>query len=218
VAGAFWLRVVLVCALLVSSGAVRLWQARRVHDTLEAGRTSAFPLKELPLTLGSWRGADAILDPRIARHTGASDAVFRRYVDQDTGATVEVIVLYGPAVELFIHAPEVCYAGAGYTQSGVPERRVVTARGVTAPFQSLVFEKGQRGDADILEVYYSWRHQGHWTPELGVMKQIERIPGMYKVQLARRLTEHERRDVGNPCESLLEFLVPEIERRLKPAS
>jgi EpsI family protein len=209
---------VLVCALLVSSGAIRLWHARRVRETAESGRTSAFPLKELPLTLGNWRGADAILDPRIAQHTGASDAVFRRYVDQATGATVEVIVLYGPAVELFIHTPEVCYSAAGYTQSGVSGRRVVTTRGVAAPFQSLVFEKGQGGDADILEVYYSWRHQGHWTPELGMMKQIERIPGMYKVQLARRLTVHERRDVDNPCESLLEFLVPEIERRLTPAS
>ena len=37
---------------------------------------------------------------------------------------------------------------------------------------------------------------------------------MYKVHLARRVTEQERRDVGNPCESLLEVLLPELERRL----
>ena len=48
---------------------------------------------------------------------------------------------------------------------------------------------------------------------VATIKQFERVPGMYKVQLARRLTEQERRDVGNPCESLLEVLVPEIERR-----
>ena len=41
---------------------------------------------------------------------------------------------------------------------------------------------------------------------------------MYKVHLARRLTVQERRDVGNPCESLLGILVPEIEHRLAPAS
>jgi hypothetical protein len=216
--GVFWLRVGLVCALLVISGAIRWWQAGRVHDWFQAGKQSAFPLKELPLTLGSWRGADAILDPQIAPHTGASDAIFRRYVDQATGTTVELIVLYGSAVDLFVHIPEVCYTGAGYTQSGFPDRRVVASGGVAAPFRSLLFEKGQGGDAEVLEVYYSWRYQDHWTPEWGIMKQMERIPGMYKVHVARRLADHERRDVGNPCESLLEVLVPEIERRLAPAS
>jgi EpsI family protein len=216
--GFYWLRVVLVCALLVGSGAVRSWQAGNVGAMLEAGRKPSFALKEVPLTLGSWRGADANLDPQIARRTGASEAIFRRYVNQATGAVVELIVLYGPAAELFIHMPEICYPAAGYTQSAGPDSRVVTADGVEAPFRSLVFVKGQGAEADIEEVYYSWRYQGRWTPALGTMKQFERIPGMYKVQLARRLTEQERRDVGNPCESLLEVLVPEIERRLAPAS
>jgi EpsI family protein len=216
--GFYWLRVVLVCALLVGSGAVRSWQAGRVGAMLEVAKKPSFALKELPLILGSWRGADAILDPRIAQWAGASDAVFRRYVNQATGVAVELIVLYGPAAELFIHMPEVCYPGAGFTQSASPDRRVVASGGVEAPFRSLVFVKGQGADADIEEVYYSWRYHGRWTPELGTMKQFERIPGMYKVQMARRLTEQERRNVGNPCESLLEVLVPEIERRLAPAS
>jgi hypothetical protein len=216
--GSYWLRVVLVCAILAGSGAVRSWQARRVGAVLEAGKKPSFSLKEVPLTLGSWRGADAILDPRIARWAGASEAIFRRYVNQATGVDVELIVLYGPAAELFIHMPEICYPAAGYTQFAGPDRRVVTWDGVEAPFRSLVFVKGQGADADIEEVYYSWRYQGRWTPELGTMKQFERIPGMYKVHVARRLTDQERRDVGNPCESLLEVLVPEIEGRLAPAS
>jgi hypothetical protein len=216
--GFHWLRVVLVCAILLGSGAVRSWQAGKVSALLGAGKKPSFSLRELPLTLGSWRGADAVLDPQIARRTGASEAVFRRYVNQATGAVVELIVLYGPAAELFIHMPEICYPAAGYTQTAGPDKRVITSEGVEAPFRSLVFVKGQGTEADIEEVYYSWRYQGRWTPELGTMKQFERIPEMYKVHLARRLTEQERRDVGNPCESLLEVLVPEIERRLAPAS
>ena len=59
---------------------------------------------------------------------------------------------------------------------------------------------------------------GSLVPEFGTFKQFERIPGVYKIQLARRLTEQERRDVGTPCESLLDVLVPEIEHGLAPAS
>jgi hypothetical protein len=216
--GLYWLRVVLVCGLLAGSGAVRAWQARNVGAMLEAGRKPSFALSALPLTLGSWRGADAILDPQIARRAGASEAISRRYVNQATGTAVELIVLYGPAAELFIHMPELCYPAAGYTQSAGPDKRVVTSEGVEAPFRSLVFVKGQGAEADIEEVYYAWHYQRRWTPELGTIKQFERIPGMYKVQVARRLTEQERRDMGNPCESLLEALLPEIERRLAPAS
>ena len=207
----------LVCTLLVGSGEVRWWQARRVGALLEEGKKSPFPLKSLSPTLGSWQGEDATLDPQIARRTGATDAIFRRYVNQSTGASVDVIVLYGPAAEMFIHMPEVCYPGAGYTQSAGPDQRIIAHGGVQAPFRSLVFVKGQGAQTDLEEVYYSWRYQGHWTPQIGTIKQFERIPGMYKVHLARRLTEQERRDVGNPCESLLEVLVPEIERRLTPA-
>jgi hypothetical protein len=216
--GFHWLRVVLVCAVLVGSGGVRFWQAWKVDALFETGGKSSFPLQELPLTLGSWQGADASLDPQIARKAGASDAISRRYVDQTTGATVELIVLYGPAVELFFHTPEVCYPGAGYTQLDGPDQRVIGTGGVHAPFRSLVFVKGQVADADRVEVYYSWRYHGRWTPEFGTFKQFERIPGVYKIQLARRLTEQERRDVGPPCESLLDVLVPEIEHRLAPAS
>ena len=39
---------------------------------------------------------------------------------------------------------------------------------------------------------------------------------MYKVQLARRVSGRERRDIGNPCESFLAALLPEFERRAVP--
>jgi hypothetical protein len=208
----------LICAALVGSGGGRSWQAWKVNALFEKGKKSLFPLRKLPLTLESWQGEDAILDPQIARKAGASDAIFRRYVNQTTGAAVEVIVLYGTAVELFFHTPEACYPAAGYTQYGGPDQRLIGSGEAGARFRSLVFVKEQDPEAGRIEVYYSWRYQGRWTPEFGSFKQFERIPGVYKIQLARRLTEQERRDVGTPCESLLDMLVPEIERRLAPAS
>jgi hypothetical protein len=51
-----------------------------------------------------------------------------------------------------------------------------------------------------------------------VYKRFERLPGMLKVHVTRHVMgEHERRDIGNPCESLLEALLPALERRLAAA-
>lgn len=211
---AIWTRLLVVCALLAGSGELRRLQARRVGAVLTEGRKSPFPLKELPLNLGPWKGETAELDPQIARSTGAVEHVFRRYVNQMTGVSLDLIVLYGPAADMFIHSPEVCYPKAGYETAAGPDDRVIRGDGFEAPFRSLVYMKGEGGQTERQEVYYSWRFNGRWSHQIGTFKQLERIPGMFKVHLARPVTENERRDVGNPCESLLEALVPEIEHRL----
>lgn len=214
----FWVGAALACVALVGSGGVRLWQERQVATLLEEGKHSPFPLAEMPLTLGPWRGETAKLDPRVAANTGSVDHIFRRYTNQLTGAAVDVIVLYGPSTQMFIHAPENCYPGAGYLQvEGAGSRVVDIGEGRRAPFRSLVYAKGEAAAGVRQEVYYSWRYLGKWSPNVGTHKEFERIPGMYKVHLAREVSERELREVGNPCESLLEHLMPELERRIEAA-
>ena len=169
------------------------------------------------MTLGTWRGESVALDPKIARGAGATDIITRRYVDQRTGAAVDVIVLYGIPTEVYQHSPEVCYPSAGFERIEGPGRRTITAGRLEAPFFSLVYSKGEGGQAGLHEVYYAWRYNGRWLTETGPYKQFERIPGMYKVQLDRVISERERRDVGNPCEAFLEVLLPELEGRLAAA-
>ncbi len=211
----FWVRVVLCCVLLLGSGAARAWQARRVTRQLDEGRRGPrVDLETIPLALGSWRGSATVIDEQIARGTGADQIVTRRYVNQETGVPVDVILLYGPAAEMSIHSPEVCYPSAGYIPVGDGAGKIVKAEGSNVPFRSLVYRKGEGASTDLQEVYYTWRYDDRWSPEVGIRKRFERIPSMYKVHVARRLTERERRDVGNPCEAFLAALLPELERRL----
>ena len=166
VVAARWLRLMMVCAVLVGSGGVRWWQARRVGAVLERGQELAFPAGGAADDPGDWRGEDATLDPQIARRTGATDLIIRRYVDQGTGAAVEVIVLYGPAVEMYIHMPEVCYPAAGYAQVGRPRPAGRSRRGGVGRRRSgrWSIAKGEGGQADLQEVYYSWRYQRPLDP------------------------------------------------------
>ncbi len=215
-AGSFWIRTALAAGLLLVSGAARWREAERFGVLLEHGRAAPFRLAEIPFDLGDWHGTSTDLDPRIALATGSSDSIYRLYVNQKTGVAIELFVLYGPATDLFIHTPEECYPKAGYELSEGPETR--TPEGLAAPFRSLVFTRGDAPREERQEVYYAWRYNDRWTPQAGIHKELERIPGMFKVQLARDLAPRERRDVDNPCEAILKLLIPEIERRSARAS
>lgn len=211
-----WVRVALACALLLGSAAARRGQSERISKWMkEERRGPAIRLAEIPKDLGPWQGKDTALDPLIARATGADQIVTRRYVNQDTGATIDLIMEYGPAVEMYVHAPEVCYPAAGYAQVSGPDTRPIQVGKTSAPFRSLVYSKGEGAPGELQEVYYSWWYRGRWNPSVGVQKYFERIPSMYKIHLARHVTPNEKRDVGNPCESLLHELLPEIDRRMK---
>ncbi|WP_422931942.1 exosortase-associated EpsI family protein [Singulisphaera sp. PoT] len=210
----FWLSLGLVCLLLAGSGGVRWWQSRRLAGVLRDARDSPFPLESLPMKIGTWTGKPVTLDPLIVRVSGATDIITRRYTDQTTGASLEAIVLYGPSSEVFLHRPEVCYPNAGFTEAGDAKTVMIKVGKEELPFRSLVYAKGEGGQSALQEVIYSWRYNGKWSPDLVKHKEFERIPGMFKVHVARTLTPKERRDIDNPNEEFLRLLLPVIEARL----
>jgi hypothetical protein len=229
--GVPWGRVALACALLLGSAAARSWQARRVGDEIDAGRMPPFTLKDLPLELGPWKGTDGELDPEIASGAGCTGNISRTYEDERTGLKLNVIVLYGPATTVYIHAPEVCYPKSGFAQEMGPIGRTIevptpAGKAEKAEFASLLFTKGEGGLAEREMVYYAWWYKGMWSPRQLNQKQSERIPGMFKVHLQRRAGPYERLRLEGadrpglgeePCESFLKALLPEIDRRIAAA-
>lgn len=208
-------RVALVVALLAVSGGVRAWQSGRVMSMLAEGRNSPFPLASIPLDLGDWKGEDAHLDPQIVRGTGSTDLITRQYVNGRTGVRLDVIVLYGPTSDMFIHSPEACYPKAGFDRvEGPAERPVSAGHEGRIPFRSLVYRKGEGGPSDLQEVYFTWWYDGRWSTSVSSPKASERIPGMYKIQVARQVRPKERRDLDNPSEAFLGHLAAEMEDRM----
>ena len=163
-AGPCWPAPALACALVLGSGAVRWWQARQVEAKLAGERESPFPLESLPMTLGDWAGEKTELDPLIVARTGSNDLITRRYVNQATGVALDVIVMHGPASEVFIHSPTNCYPQAGYTAAGDATDRPVRGPDGPVTFRSVAYTKGDPAHAETQEVYFSWRYNGHWTP------------------------------------------------------
>ena len=212
-----WFRVGLAVLLLCASAAARQWQAQRVNQTLRDGRIPPFPLKEIPETLGDWEGTSASMDPHVARATGATDKIVRTYQHRRTGQKINLIVLFGPSSEMYVHTPENCYPASGFSLTSGPNRRQITSGKKRFLFNSLVYTKGQGSSTEIAEVYYTWYYSGRWNPNLVTPKWLERIPGMFKVHVERQVlksTELEMLDIGNPTESFLSVFMREIDARV----
>lgn len=216
-----WVGVVAAVLLLTASAGVRAWQSWGVDEALRQGLVSPFPLSRLPKDLGDWKGETREIDPEIRRQTGCTDAVFRSYRNEKTGSRIDLILLYGPATEVILHAPLACYPSAGFQTVVAPESRVVHTEAGDFLFSSIVFAKDSEAQPVYEEVYYTWgavrpgEPDVNWTANMGLWKQIERIPGLYKVHLQRIISPVERREFGNPCEAFLKELMPWIDRQYK---
>jgi hypothetical protein len=219
-----WIGLGLAVVLLATSGAVRAWQSWGVNDALRQGRESPFPLSTLPMTLGDWKGEARELDPEIARETGCSDHVFRSYHNAKTGSRIDLILLYGPSMDVVRHSPVICYPDAGFSYTATPEPRTVEVGQDRYPFSSMVFAKGDDSQPVHQEVYYTWGKARpnrsdslEWSPDAGSWKKLARVPGLYKVHLQRDVSPLERREFGNPCEAFLTELMPWIDHQYSQA-
>lgn len=214
--GRSWRLVVVVCLLLGISGAVRYWREFQFLQIKTQSETAPFPLKELPMILGSWRaleGVETTLDPEIARVAGSSDHVLRTYVNDETGERVTVLVLYGLASLVWGHTPEVCYPSVGFHPLVAPrDAPVALEDGKMVPFREALYGKSRAGSSSYHEVYYSFRNAGEWRTEMASQwKRFRTNPGMFKIQIERRVKRPELGDEA--CHDLLAGLVEAIEQR-----
>jgi hypothetical protein len=214
-----WFGLALAVALLAASGAVRAWQSWGVNEALRRGLESPFPLSDLPMTLGDWKGEERELEPEVAAATGCTDHIVRSYRNDKTGSRVDLILLYGPTTEVIKHSPMICYPYAGFSTAASPEGRAVEVGGSSYPFLSMVFAKGEGDQTLREEVYFTWgaaypgRPGVTWGTDMGPWKRLARIPGLYKVHLQRFVAAQEAREFGNPCEAFLGELMPWIDGR-----
>ena len=210
------------CALLVTSGVARSVQDRRHKVESSYSEACPFPLKSLPSTLGRWKfvGDELKLDSLTMRITGGTDHSMRTYVDELTGVSLVVLVLFGPAEPVLPHIPEICYPSSGWQAVDDQEDRVIESKEakITSVFRSGVY--GRSGGRTMLRegVYYSFRLEGQWSPHAGSGRKFpRRNPSVFKVQVQRRMAEGERIGPNDPIAQFLSFLVPAIEQEIKSA-
>jgi hypothetical protein len=212
-----WRWITLVSLLLGISGGIRYWRDWEVQSRFKESKIAPFALSEFPSTLGDWRvveGSETTLDPEIAQISGSSDHMIRTYVNEKSGETAVVMVLYGLAYLVWPHTPDACYPAAGFKP--VPPARnveVQTPRTMaTAPFRMQTFVKFRGGQGNYQDVYYSFFNAGRWRFDMERnWKTFRYHPGMFKVQVQRQVAGGGSED--GSVKQLLGCIVQEIETR-----
>ena len=207
--------------LLVGSGVVRAVQSSRHAEDTGYLVECPFPLKTIPVTIGDWKmqGTETVLDDLTTRITGSTDHIIRTYVDEMTGVTLSVLVLFGPAEPVLPHTPQVCYPSSGFQAIGNPvDRDIKIDDTETARFRSSVFVKSGGRSLIRNTVYHSFLLTGPWTPNIGNEKFPRKNPGIFKVQIQRRVVDGEKLDGDEPIEEFVQKLLPVLDTMIKKNS
>jgi hypothetical protein len=214
----------------------RLWAPHELAESEKArvitevtsivGYTPSIPNK-----LGVWHlveDGERTLDPLTTRITGSSQHMLRTYADDLTGVTLTVLVLYGPAVPVLPHTPEVCYPSSGYARVDGPSDSTVKFRpggdaegrpaSGEARFRSAVYQKSAGRLTYREAAYHSFRLDGKWSPDVGAGRKFpRRNPGIFKIQVQRQVAEGESLGQDDPMEQFLSVLLTELEAQIKKA-
>ena len=208
--------------LLVGSGVVRAVQSSQYAAERDYLVECPFPLSKIPRAIDGWHvleGSETVLDPLTTRITGSTDHVIRTYVDDMTGVMLSVLVLFGPAEPVLPHTPEICYPSSGFVASGGPiERDIEINDRETATFRSSIFVKSGGRSTIRQMVYHSFLLDGPWSPSVATRKFARKNPGIFKVQIQRRVNEGEKQDADEPIEDFVKKLLPTLEKMIHDPS
>jgi hypothetical protein len=170
--------VTLVALATVATGVVtgtlgNRWQ--RPHD-LSAVAKSLDKLAATP-QVGPWRLKETShLGPEIGK-----------YVNEQTGDTVDMVVLVGETGPLSTHSPEVCYSSREYQVVSEPESQKIESAAGPAEFLSMTLSSDGL-DGSLLRVWYAWHNGTQWRAPRNARIALRAEPFLYKIQIATYLT------------------------------
>lgn len=202
------LGLVVVTVGLLASGAAHgyldgRWSANR--DLRALGDR----LSDLPERVGDWTVSRRDeLSPSVQQVLRCHGSLVREYVDEASGRSVSVAVLFGPRGPMAVHTPEICYTSVGTKVAG--PTRVVTIQGHGADSSFWKTEFIQNPDTEpSFEVWYAWSDGGDWIaaqhPRFWMTDQL------FKIQLASRIGPG---DDESAIRDFLAVFLPELNRYL----
>jgi hypothetical protein len=160
------------------------WQ--RPHD-LSAVAKSLEKIAATP-QVGPWRLKDTThLSPEIVKLLHTSGDISCKYVNDQTGEQVDLVVLVGETGPLSTHSPEVCYSSREYQVISEPESQVVESTSGPAGLLSMTLSS-EGLDGSLLRVWYAWHNGVQWLAPRNARIALRAEPFLFKIQIATYLT------------------------------
>jgi len=201
---------VLAISAVVGSGLVQgYWTGR--WDGADKAEASAALLRQLPLKIGDWQGQEMPVDPREIGKVSAY--LYRRYVNQRSGAMVAVILASGRPGPVSIHTPDVCYTASGYESA----RWQVIAPALDsstppAEFKTAHFTKTKSAGQTHVRVFWAWNAGGTWTVPDNPRLAFAGYPVLYKLHMVRDMASANESIEEDPGMDLLRLMLAEFHK------
>ena len=194
----------MAAGLTLASGLIHGRMSNRWVGDSKIADTAVEKLGQLPDRFGDWQG-QALEDlPEntviILECMGHS---IRTYVNQETGESVRVAIILGPAGPMSVHTPEICYSSRNQKVKQQRQRVAVPKNG-NDEFWALTFQSTDV-DARLLRVYYAWTTGHTWTAADDPRWGFAGNRYLYKIQLSGNVSAESKND---PCRNFLREFIP----------
>lgn len=165
-------------------------------------------LDDVPERAGNWILVDdRSLQPKVAEMLRCYGSLVRVYENEQSGARVNVAVMYGPRGPIAVHTPEVCYSSVGTKQAGATRRETIAVESERHAFWEVQFRQDNAPDPN-LDVWYAWSDGGNW--EDSDYPRIWLTENLYKIQVAGPVGQDGQRPVAEFLEAFIPALQPQI--------
>jgi hypothetical protein len=177
-----------------------------VPDLQAAGRE----LANFPKTIGDWQLVDEKpLPPMVQETLSCAGYINRKYVNRESGETVDIAITVGPSGPISVHTPEICYSSRAYSIQDPRQRVTVSDRiGRIHSFWSLSFRSAD-SSADALRVYYAWcpEENGIWAASESPRFEFAGRRKLFKLQMSSVVSSMAEDQTKDPCQEFLTALL-----------
>ena len=144
----------LACALLIVSGVAYRVVAKQL-DRLDDSFELSVPLKNIPLQIAGWQGADVPLSETVKKIAGNDDYVNRIYRNDSAGRWANVYIAYTANPRTMLgHKPTVCYPANGWEHITTDEIVIKCEAGTQVPALIHRFQMPQSASEVVVLNFY----------------------------------------------------------------
>jgi hypothetical protein len=139
------------------------------------------------------------------------------YTNDQTGDTVVVAIVGGPAGPVSVHAPEMCYSATDYEIVGDQKQITVTDREGTLHRLWQLHAKSPHAFKPNLRVIYAWNSGRGWQASTVPRLAYAGLPVLYNLQLVGPPNDNTIPGNPDPCHEFLAHFLARIDDRLVPS-
>lgn len=178
-------------------------------------------LKDIPLSIGDWRGEDLPVEEQTRRTAGAVGYVSRAYRNIRTGEVVTLWLIVGHAKTITGHTPEICYPASGFT-TRAPNNSLhpfIVEGEPPANFYTNTFVKEDVTGRQLVRVFWSWYRP---TDEGKVVWEAPKHPrwtfgntrALYKMYFSSVMRSPQETTEQSPCTRFARDFLPVVDAAL----